>query len=65
VEKYCAEIEDGVVVRVIVCDGEQWAIDNLGGMWVCCGDSLVGVGWLCVGGEFYPPEPASTPGDFA
>jgi hypothetical protein len=31
---YYAEInQDGVVVRVIVCDDPQWITDNLGGTW--------------------------------
>lgn len=29
-----AEVKDGVVVRVLVADDEQWLTDNLGGVWV-------------------------------
>ena len=32
--RYLAQVEDGVVVRVIVCDDPAWAAERLGGTWV-------------------------------
>ena len=32
--RYLAQVESGVVVRVIVCDDIQWATERLGGTWV-------------------------------
>ena len=32
--RYWAELVNGIVQRVVVCDDEQWLADNLGGVWV-------------------------------
>lgn len=59
-ECYCAQIEDGVVTQVIVCECVEWASLRLGGHWVCTGDRLVCVGGLLIDGEIVPPpEPPS------
>jgi len=54
-EVYCAQIENGLVTKVIVCDGQGWAQQRLGGQWVYTGTRLVGIGWLLVNGEIVPP----------
>ena len=60
-ETYCAKIEDGAVVQVIVCDNSDWAQATLGGAWVCTENVLVGVGWLFENGTVVsPPESIST-----
>ena len=33
-ERYFAEIQNGVVKRVIVCNSKEWCGQNLGGVWV-------------------------------
>jgi hypothetical protein len=60
-ECYCAKIEDGIVVQVIVCDSHDWAAQRLGGEWVCTETQLVGIGWVVVDGEIVPP-PQPEPG---
>jgi hypothetical protein len=54
-ECYCARIEDGVVAQVIVCGNAAWAVQHLGGEWVCTEGRLVGIGWPVVDGEIVPP----------
>ncbi len=58
-ETYAANIIDGVVAQVIVGTAD-WAVDNLGGMWV---DSLVkvGAGWAYIDGHIVPPAPDPQP----
>jgi hypothetical protein len=56
-ECYCARIEGGVVVQVIVCGNASWAAQHLGGEWVCTQDRLVGIGWPVVDGEIVEPQP--------
>jgi hypothetical protein len=56
-ECYCARIEDGVVMQVIVCNNPDWAATHLGGEWVCTDGRLVGVGWPVVDGEIVEPDP--------
>ena len=62
-ECYCARIEDGVVTQVIVCGNAQWAIQHLGGEWVCTEDRLVGIGWVVEDGEIVPPPAPEIEGE--
>ena len=32
--RYWAELDGDTVLRVVVCDTQQWLVDNLGGSWV-------------------------------
>lgn len=56
---YAAEVESGVVVRVIVGD-PVWAAATLGGEWFGS-ESLVGVGWLWDGMSFVEPQAPDVP----
>lgn len=60
-ERYCAEIVDSVVVRVLVCDNADWCVRHLGGQWIFTGERLVGIGWPVVDGEIVEPEPDPEP----
>jgi hypothetical protein len=60
-ECYCAQIIDGVVSRVIVCEDDSWAAEHLGGEWLCTHERLVGIGWPVVNGEIVEPEPVDPP----
>lgn len=62
-ERYCAKIENGIVVQVIVCDEHGWAAQHLGGEWICTHERLVGIGWPVVDGEIVQPEPEPVEGD--
>lgn len=44
-EHHCCKIVNGIVTQVIICDNEQWAIERLGGVWVCSDETLVGIGY--------------------
>lgn len=55
-ECYCAQIVDGVVTNVIVCDDSEWAAQHLGGEWMCAHEQLVSIGWVYRDGKFLPPE---------
>lgn len=54
-ECYCAQIHNGSVLQVIVCDNEEWASANLGGQWICTHERLVGIGWPLVDGKIVEP----------
>jgi len=57
-ECYCAKVEDGVITQVIVCGSAEWAIQHLGGQWVCPGGQLVGIGWTYSEADgFRSPKP--------
>ena len=48
-EKYVAQIQDGIVVDITVATSgtvgnAEWCIDRLGGLWIDT-DTLVGIGW--------------------
>jgi hypothetical protein len=60
-ECYCAKIENGAVVQVIVASDCEWAKRHLGGQWVCAESVLVGVGWAYDGQTFTPPEAEPQP----
>ncbi|MDT9547751.1 MAG: hypothetical protein RI826_10520 [Chlorobium phaeovibrioides] len=54
--KYAAQVEDGIVVQAIVGDPE-WATDCLGGVWHGT-DSKVGIGWTYTDTDgFRPTQP--------
>lgn len=54
--KYAAQVEDGIVVQAIVGD-PAWAADRLGGEWHGT-DSKVGIGWTYTEQDgFRPPQP--------
>lgn len=54
--KYSAQVEDGVVVQAIVGD-PTWAADRLGGEWHGT-DTKVGIGWTYSEQDgFRPPQP--------
>jgi hypothetical protein len=54
--KYSAQVEDGVVVQAIVGD-LTWAADRLGGEWHGT-DNKVGIGWTYTDTDgFRPPQP--------
>lgn len=55
-EVFCAQIVDGFVVRVIVCDSAEWAATTHGGEWVAT-DTLPGIGWVYMDGTLSPPVP--------
>lgn len=61
-EFYCAQIEDGLVVRVIVCDSAEWASATHGGEWVLT-EQLPGVGWTYADGVFAPPVEPEPPAE--
>jgi hypothetical protein len=61
VESYCAQIESGVVVRVIVATDHDWASRQFGGQWVRADHVLVGSGWSYDGERFTPPDPPPYP----
>lgn len=60
-ERYCAQIEDGVVVQVIVCGSVEWATATHGGEWVLT-ETLPGIGWTYSDGVFAPPVDPDAPG---
>ena len=53
-ERFCVQIVEGVVARVIVCDSAEWAATTHGGEWVET-DTLPGIGWIVLDGEIVPP----------
>ncbi|MDF3606141.1 hypothetical protein PE067_08370 [Paracoccus sp. DMF-8] len=56
---YVAQIEDGIVIRVVVSPA---SIEPPEG-WVVIGpENTVGIGWTYVGGVFVPPEPVEGEG---
>jgi hypothetical protein len=58
IENCCAELDDNnVVLRVIVCDDPQWAIDNLGGNWVQTFTNMEGHNYAGVGYSLIEPAP--------
>jgi hypothetical protein len=57
--QYVAEIDDAnVVLRAIVCGSVEWAIENLGGVWVAS-DSKIATGHIYDEelDAFIPPKP--------
>jgi hypothetical protein len=60
-ECYCAKIEGGVVVQVLVCNSAEWCVQHLGGEWICTGQRLVGIGWAVIDGEIVEPDPLDQP----
>lgn len=51
---YIAQIEDGIVTRVVVSPASVEPPDG----WVVVGpENTVGIGWSYQDGEFAPPEP--------
>lgn len=56
-ECYCAKVDNGSVAQVIVCNDCDWAANHFGGLWVCVGEMLPGIGWAVVNGEVVKPAP--------
>ena len=54
---YAAQLNDNIVSEVIVGNYE-WAIENIGGVWVDCtdnGELVAGVGYTFDGTDFVAP----------
>lgn len=54
---YLAQIENGIVVQVIVCDSITWAESVLGGTWVVSTGAGIGYAFDSDRSIFVPPQP--------
>lgn len=51
-----AQIVDGIVTQVVVCDSLEWLVNTLGGLWILDSVEIAGIGMLYLNGQFISQE---------